>query len=406
MRELRQRDVLFLGCLLHDIGKGKGGGHSARGARTVPEIARRLGLDPDETDEVQFLVLHHLHMSTLAERRDVNDPRLILNFAQLVGNRRRLRNLYLLTVADIRSVSPEAWTAWKGGLLEALYRNTADCLEAEVSDEAAPRYFLERAIERAAQAEGAVLALLREGGGAEERARALLETLPKRYVLLHEPADIAVHLEAALAHLESGKRVGVELHHVEGAEGASCELVVFAADRLGLVSIVSGILAASGRNILSAYVYTTREGLAMEIYRVTGVGGGPEEKEEERARLEQRIQEVIEGRRSAEALAISSLPPGPRPARVQPPVVRISNEDSDLYSIIDVEAEDRPGLLYAITHTLAEVGLNVHMSRAATRANRVRDAFYVTEAGHKILDPKRQEEIRRALQRAVEHAPG
>ncbi len=404
VQELRRRDILFLGCLLHDIGKGKGGGHSARGAEMIPEIGKRLGLTEEETDEVVFLVRHHLHMSSLAERRDVNDPRLILNLAQLVENRRRLRSLYLLTVADIRSVSAEAWTDWKAGLLEALYRNTADWIETEISDEAAPRYFLERAIDRAARVEQEVVRLLGEASVPREAAQEFLDTLPKRYLLLHEPRDIVVHVRAALAYIESNKRVGVELHPVEGVEGASCEVVVFTADRIGLVSIVSGLLADSGRNILSAYVYTTRRGLAMEVYRVSGSGGGAAEQEEERSRIESRILDVIEGRRGTDTLAAPVLGPGSGPGRVQPPVVRISNEDSDLYSIIDVEAHDRPGLLYAITNTLAEVGLNVVMSRASTRANRVSDAFYVTDAGHKIQDPARQEEIRRALLRAVDPA--
>jgi [protein-PII] uridylyltransferase len=402
VREQRRRDVLFLGCLLHDIGKGKGGGHSERGAKMIPEIGKRLGLTEEETEEVAFLVRYHLHMSGLAERRDVNDPRLILNLAQLVENRRRLRNLYLLTVADIRSVSAEAWTEWKGGLLEALYRNTADWLETEISDEAAPRYFLERSIERAADVERETLRLLAGQGIPEDRARTFLDTLPKRYLLLHQAHDIAVHVRAALDYMERGERVGVELHHGEGEEGATCELVLFTADRLGLVSIVSGLLTAAGRNILSAYVYTTRGGLAMEIYRITGIGGGRLEEERERARIEARILEVLEGRRSADPFTAARASSSPLPARVQPSVVRISNEDSDLYSIIDVEAHDRPGLLYSITHTLAEVGLNVVMSRVSTRASRVKDAFYVTEGGHRILDPDRQEEIRHALLHAVE----
>jgi [protein-PII] uridylyltransferase len=405
IREVRAWDVLFLGCLLHDIGKGKGGGHSERGAQMVPDIARRLGLTEEETEVVSFLVRHHLHMSALAERRDVNAPRLIINFAKLVGNRRRLRSLYLLTVTDIRSVSSEAWTSWKGRLLEALYRNTADWLEAEISDEGAPRYFLERAIELAAEVEGKVVEGLAAAGVSTERAAAFLDSLPKRYMLVHQPEEITAHVRAVLRYLDAGKRVGLHVSYPEGPEGEYCELVVFAADRPGLFATVTGLLAAAGRNILSANVYTTREGLAMEIYRLPSIGGGVEEEEAERLRLERRVLSVIEDRQSVESLIIARPSTGPRPARVQPPVVRISNEDSDFYSIVDVEAQDRPGLLYDITRTLAEVGLNVVISRASTRASRVRDAFYVTEEGHKIVDPNRQEVIQRALLAAVESSP-
>lgn len=400
MRESRSREILFLACLLHDIGKGKGGGHSVRGARLVPTVARRMHLGEEEAEEVAFLVRRHLDMSRLAERRDVNDPRLILNLAKLVENRRRLRNLYLLTVADIRSVSREAWGSWKGSLLEALYRNTADWLEAEVSDEAAPRYFLERAIERAAGVERQVVERLAAEGLPTDRISDLLAELPKRYLLLHAPEEIAVHVRTALHYLDSGKIAAIYLLPSAAAGSDSRELLVFAPDRPGLFSLVTGVLAAAGRNILSAGVYTAREGLAMEVYQVSSVGG-PAEEEQERANLERRLVEVLEGRLSVEALIASRPPRAAVPARVLPPAVRISNEDSDLYSIVDVTAQDRPGLLYDITRTLAELGLNVVISRASTRASRVNDAFYVTDAGHKILDADRKKEIQEAVLRAV-----
>jgi [protein-PII] uridylyltransferase len=405
VREVRSWDVLFLGCLLHDIGKGKGGGHSERGAQMIPEIGQRLGLSSAETEEVAFLVRHHLHMSAQAERRDVNAPPLIINLAKLVGNRRRLRNLYLLTVADIRSVSSEAWNSWKGGLLAALYRNTTDWLETEIPDEKGPRYLLERAIELADEAETRVLELLADDGVSTERAAAFLHSLPKRYMLTHSPDEIAVHLRAALAYLETGARVGTHVYRPEGPDADFWELVVFAADRPGLFATVTGLLAAAGRNILGADVYTARDGLAMEIYKLSSIRGGVTEEEAERGKFEQRLLDVIEGRQSVEALIVARPPTGPRAVRVRPPLVRISNDDSDFYSIVDVTAQDRRGLLYDIARSLSDLGLNLVTSRASTRASLVRDAFYVTDHGHKIVDPERQEVIRQAVLAAVESSP-
>jgi [protein-PII] uridylyltransferase len=310
-----------------------------------------------------------------------------------------------MTVADIRSVSPEAWTTWKGDLLERLYRNTADWLEAELPDETAPQYLFEQAVGRAGEVQQELLRSLAESGTPLERAEAFLEGLPKRYLLHHRIQEMAVHVRAALAYLDSGKRAGVHLHHPEGRGASSCELVVFAGDRLGLFATVSGLLAAARWNILNAHVYTTREGLAMEIYRVPPIAGGADEEETERSKLERRLLDVIEGRQSVEALIVARPPSAAPPVRFQAPAVRVSNEDSDFYSIVDVAAQDRPGLLYDITRTLAEIGLNVVISRASTRASRVSDAFYVTEDGHKILDPSRKREIQRALLAAVEPDP-
>jgi [protein-PII] uridylyltransferase len=142
----------------------------------------------------------------------------------------------------------------------------------------------------------------------------------------------------------------------------------------------------------------------MEIFRISTVGG-PAEEDREREKIERRLLDVLEGELSVEALLAARRSSLPRPARIQHPSVRISNDDSDLYSIVDVVAQDRPGLLYDITRTLADLGLNVAMSRVSTQASRISDAFYVTDQGLKILDPERREEIRGALLAAVETTP-
>ncbi len=401
VQEIRDPSVLFLACLLHDIGKGRGGSHSARGARLVPEIARRIGLDAAEEDDVAFLVLHHLTLSALAESRDVHDARVILNVASLVGTRSRLRNLYLLTVADIRSVSREAWTRWKGGLLEELYRNTAEWLEAGVGSESASGFFLSRALERASAVEGDAIARLGAAGVPTERTRALLDSMPRRYLISHEAAEIAEHLRLALDFLESGRAGGVYPFRREGG-ARSWGIVVFAPDRPGLLATMTGVLAASGHDILAAQIYTTREALAVQIYELVPIAGGAAEEEAERERLEQRFNAVLEGRQTVDALLAGRRRPLPAVARVHPPLVRITNDDSDFYTIVDVEGTDRPGFLHDVTRTLSEQDLDIAMSRVSTRATRVSDAFYLTESGHKILEPERHAALERALLEAIE----
>ena len=235
IREVRRPFVLYLSCILHDIGKGRGGGHCERGAALVPEIAKRLGLPPDEAELVEFLVLHHLTKSGMADRRDVNDSRTIQNLATLCRTRERLRLLYLITVADIRSVSSEAWTTWKRSQMIALYRNTMEWLETGAVEQAAPQFFIERAMRRAGQTQSQALALIEAKGVEASEAELLLDVMPRRYILDHTPAEIASHMEAALTYLAAGSEVGVYPFWPDDGGRGFWGLAVLARDRPGVV---------------------------------------------------------------------------------------------------------------------------------------------------------------------------
>ncbi len=399
MQEVRDPSLLYLGCILHDVGKGRGGSHSARGAALVPEIARRLGLDREEEADVAFLVLHHLTMSAMAERRDVHDSRTIQNLANLVGTRARLRALYLLTIADVRSVSREAWTRWKAGLLEELYRSTAEWLEAGEGE--ASGLFVQRAIARAEQVEQEVVARLGAAAVDVERARALLDSMPRRYLLEHDAPAIAEHLRCALDFLVGGGTAGVYVVPRQDPAHA-LGIMVFAEDRPGLLATMTGVLTACGHNILGAQVYTARDGLALQIYALAPIPGDLPEQELERSRLQDRFVAVLEGRTSVESMLQARRGRAPSVARVVPPSARITNDESDFYTIVDVEATDRPGLLHDITRTLTAAGLDVGMSRVSTRAMRVNDSFYVTARGRKIQARRRLAALETALLAAIE----
>jgi [protein-PII] uridylyltransferase len=401
MREVRNPVWLYLGCILHDIGKGRGGGHSGKGASLIPALAERLGMRPEETEIVQFLVMHHLTMSAMAEQRDVHDPRLILRLAKLCGSRLFLRLLYLITVADIRSVSPVAWTNWKAGLLETLYRNAAEWLEAGEEAEAAPQFFLDRAMSQATSTSARAVEMLAQLGVEKPEAEALLEQMPRRYLLENQAEEIASHLRATLRFLESGVIARVEPFLAEARSAPSWGIVVLARDRVGLFATVAGVLSSCGHNILAASAYTTRDGIALDLFHVDPIAGGPAEQELERERIENRLAAVLEGK-----AGISAPPPRaplPRALRVQAPSARVENDESDFYTIIDVEAMDRPGLLHDIARALSSLELSIVAVRASTRASRATDAFYVTGADDlKLTDPARQREVEQAILAAIE----
>jgi len=400
MREIDEPFALYLGCLLHDIGKGLGGNHCPVGAKLIPAIAKRLHLTPEEEDTVHFVTLHHLFASHMADRRDVNDPATIRNLAKLCQTRERLKTLYLATVADIRSVSKEAFSRLKHGQLMALYRNTMEWLEAS-ADEADPsRLMIERAAARAQETQAAALAAVQAAGGDRVQAEQLLESMSPRYLLSHDAAEIALHLGFALDYAAAPRDVGV--YSYRPADGRYWGLVVLAPDQPGLFSRVAGALADCGHNVRAASVYTARDGLALESYRLDPIAGGPIEEAENRQMIERRVRSALAGQPLAPLRRLQTGAPAGTVRQIEPSVV-VDNSESDLYTVIDITAQDRSALLYDITRTLAELGLDIAVSRASTRASEAVDSFYVTErgpGGSKIPE-ERQEEVRRALLAAI-----
>ena len=277
-------------------------------------------------------------------------------------------------------------------------------VETDVSDASAPGFFLQRSMERAARVEAEATERLAASGIPREHVAGFLGSMPRRYLLSHGSSEIAEHVPAALAHAGSDRLASVSTFRPEGRERAFLGLVVTTTDRPGLLALMTGVLRASGRDILGAQIYTTRDGLAVQIYEAAPLAGGAEEEEAERERLERRLIAVLEGRQQIDGL-IAARPVPPTAARAQPPNIRITNEDSDFYTSIDVAATDRPGLLHDLTSALSDAGIDVFMSRVSTRARRINDSFSVTEAGNKILEAERQSELEAVLLRAIERAP-
>ena len=398
IRDIKDPAALYLGSLLHDIGKGFGGGHSQRGADMFPALAERMDLDQKDAELAQLVIRHHLTMSQMAEQRDVHDRRQILKLANIVETRERLRALYLSTIADIRSVSPEAWTGWKGGLLEALYRNTAEWLE--VGEDEAEKHFLERAVAEVSATEKEVRTHALAFGIEEERIDNYLQGMPKRYFFQHAPIEIASHLREAIRFRESGEEISVYQFTPEGTT-RFWGVVVFARDQRGLFSTVTGVLSACGHDILAAHAYTARDRLAIDIFELDPIPGGELEWETERERIENYLREVVGGKRDIGSLVGSARPLPETAARRVEPQVRISNEESDFYTVIDVTTDDRRALLYDMTRTLYQLGLDLTTSRVRTRARRATDAFFVKENDQKISSEARQSEVQQALLEAI-----
>ena len=390
MRDIDRVDLLLLGMLLHDIGKGRGGGHSERGAAMCDGIAARLHLNPDEAAQVKFLVAQHLNMSHLAQRRDIHDPRLIIDFARRVETLDNLKRLYLLTFADMRAVGPKIWNSWHDMLLAELYLRTAEVFEREAFVEEDYR-------DRAARVRQRVAAASTVPEAIRER---FLAGMPERYFLSTPEETILHHLELYRDYQDHPGDVVCSVRHFR--ERAFSEWTVVTADRPGLFSMITGVLLAEGMNILTANIHTSTAGVAVDVFRISH-GDHPETVTlpERWSRAEANLRQVLQGSLDVEELVARTRPRLGLPRRYTPKVptqIEVDNQVSDHYTVLDVYTHDRVGLLFTITNTLYHLGLSIHLAKITTNVDQVLDVFYVTGPdGKKIVAPEELERIRSVL---------
>ncbi len=389
MRDLADPLPLYLGMLLHDAGKGMGGNHSEKGRALMVSLGERLGLTPRQREVAEFLVLEHLAMSHTAQRRDLSDPKLIADFAARMGDVEKLTCMYLLTYADISSVGPSMWTGWKAQLLRDLYTKTRAVLlgTAGLEPGAHAERVRERFHARWARAFG------------EARARALEASLPERYFL-------GTNVERTTLHgrlLARARRMPLAAALLHRPDVGFTELHLAAEDRPGLLALFAGVLSAYRIDILSARIASTSDGLAVDVFDVRPPHGQLLDRQrwrQARADLvrvlcgEATIEDVFRRRRTGTLLQ--------RPLPPVPPKVTVDNRASHSATVVDVRAQDRVGLLYAIASTLRREGAQIALAKVATEAHRAVDSFYVTREGRKIEDPDEVDALVRALTSALQ----
>jgi len=388
--EIEKKELLVLAVLFHDIGKGEGKDHSNRGGDMIPTIARRLNLNREDSQRLEFLVRRHLDMAHISQRRDLHDDRLIHDFAQRMGMSENLRMLFLLTFADIKGVGPEVWTEWKGALLQELYEKTFDVLERG-------DFYKDLRSERVRNRKRKVQEALSEEFG-ERAVRELLQSSGTRYLLSHRSAEITEHLRLELGRGEATLAIEVK---DDPAYGFS-SLIISTLDVPGLFSMIAGVLAANGINILGAQVYTRNNGAALDILHVNNPQGGVIDNPAKWERVRIELQGVVEGRlKVAELVARRRKSGGLLVQPVKPRYPDRVEFDTDIsreYTVIDIFTYDRVGLLYRITRTLADLGLYIYVAKISTKVDQAADTFYVKDIfGQKVSAEEKLEEIRSQL---------
>jgi [protein-PII] uridylyltransferase len=393
-REVRRKDVLHLAVLLHDIGKGHVEDHSEVGKRIALELGILLGLGDRERDQLVFLVHKHLLMAHTAFRRDLEDVKTIVQFVRAVGTIDVLRMLYVLTAADTSAVAPGEFTTWKESLLTQLYLRSSEELAGT-----APQ-----AVEKvqAEEIRGMLRAELKDRFDPIWLDRQLA-TMPLGYLRRHNSATIASHLEIQ-------KGLGPDAVRIESEYGRDTGLTqytVFTRDSVvpGLFSKIAGVLAAERFQIVDAQIMTRSDGLVVDTFRGLDTDFKAEPPAHRRRELAERIEQVLHGKRSLEAIFSGRSAPPPRPGAQGDhgsTHVVIDNSSSDEYTVVEVFTNDRLGLLYTITKALFEKGLSIASARISTSLDQVVDVFYVTDrGGSKLTDEGRLESIRRGLLEAL-----
>ena len=410
-------ETLYLATLLHDIGKPLGKGHAEKGAQLAGIIAQRLGMPADCVELVEFLVRQHLTMSHVAQRRDLSDPEVIARFAERIGDEPHLVQLYLLTLCDTAMTAPGNLTAWKNELLRDLFLRTRDHLRG-----AAGQAVISSAADHATAMRKRVVALLQGSAGTDEPITDLseasldvfLDSIDERFFSALTPRQAARHVRLAHRHQasESPVELAVACYPLKGHS----ELAVVADDVPGLLSAIAGVLSANRVSVLGAHVGPRRaesggRGQALDLFFVHDLMGRAIAVDDPRwTRIRDDLSSLLAAGR-VDGHAVEQLMArkrrkssfSPRITTVVPTQVTIDNDSSAEATIVEVFTQDRVGVLYAITHTLTELGLDIHLSKVHTEGEKVGDIFYVTNSEQqKIIAPEKLDVVRSALLAALE----
>ena len=393
LEEFSRRDLLYLAVLLHDVGKARREEHIPCGVEMARGLCQRLDLPEADTRLLLFLVEHHQDLVIMSQRRDLDDYRMIADFASIFLSSEELDALYLVSYADLSAVAREAWTQWEGALLWELYHKTSEQLASGI-----------KTLEEKQRARLLLDGHLDEIGGSWPAPRVVafqehVQQLPPRYLVAYERDQIASHIDL-VGQLGDGS---VEVAFSE--QPTFTEIAVCTRDQRHLLADICGVLAVNDINILRADVHTRNDGVVLDVFQVVDVGGVPRLPDWKQERVTQRLAEVISGETRVDQLFGRYSASWDRRRKAQAPSrqargpeIRFENQVSDKFTVIDTDVADDVGILYRITRTLGELDLDIHMAIVNTVVSQAQDAFYIVDAhGEKIVNYEVLEQIRESL---------
>ena len=391
-KRVARPELLYIAGLMHDLAKGRGGDHSELGADDARQFCLDHGLSNADSDVVAWLVRHHLMMSLTAQRQDIANPEIVMEFARRVGDRPHLDYIYLLTVADIRATNPALWNSWRDSLLKDLYHSTARALERGLDNPVSE-------IERVAEQRRAALALL-DGKGID---MAHIETTWARfetdYFLRHTPRELAWHLEA----ISTVTDAELPLILVDTLDGQGTTVFIYMRDRDHLFALTAGVLARLGLSILDARINTTADDYTIDSWVVMESDGMAGNNPHRNAEIRDELRKVLSD------LSLSAVTVNRRlPSRLKhfdtPTSVYFSQDGVHNCTVLEMIAGDRPGLLALVGRVFGKRGIRVDAAKIGTIGERAEDAFYITDSERRpIEDPKVLQSLREVLTRVLDH---
>ena len=382
------RKVIYIALLLHDIGKGRSDDHSILGAKIAKQVSPRLGLKKQETETVEWLVRYHLLMSDMAQKRDISDPRTVRDFAKAVQSVKRLNLLTVLTVCDVRSVGPDTWNNWKATLIRQLYAETKAILE-----QGAEALNRENRMTEAKKA-------LREKLSEWDNKDIKIET-GRHY----PPYWQGFQVDAQFAFAKLLRNLGADEIKIEltpDTDRDATRICFALSDHPGIFSRLAGALALVGANVVDARSYTSKDGFATAAFWIQDGDGSPYNQ----ARFS-RLRRMIEKTLSGEVITREAIKERDKFKKREkafkvPTSITFDNEGSEIYTIIEVDTRDRPGLLFDLTRTLANMNVYIASAVIATYGEQVVDSFYVKDMfGLKFHSESKQKKLEQNLRQAI-----
>ncbi len=393
-QQIVSRRVLYVAVLLHDIAKGRGGDHSVLGAEVAEKLCPRFGLSAAETEMVAWLVRWHLLMSDTAFRRDLSDFKTILDFAEKVQSPERLRLLLVLTVVDIRAVGPGIWNGWKRQLLSDLYDAAEEVLRLGHKQRGRT--------ERIAAKQAELGARLAWSDAAFNR---YAKRMPEAYWIA-EPTDILEQNARQVAAADAETKP-LSIEAVANPERGATLVTIYTADHPGLFYRIAGAIHLAGASIIDARIHTTRDGMAIDNILVQDPFGRPFDETARLERLALGIEDALANRaKLADRLAAKPLPRVRADAFDIEPNVLIDNKASNRFTVVEVNARDRPALLNTLAQALFQSKVTIHSAHIATYGERAVDVFYLTDLiGDKVTSTARLRTLERRLLEAAAGQP-